>query len=318
MRTGRSFAALRMKGEARPGLAEGRAADADGDYTAVRHMEFGLVTGQLAAMRQARGWGFDYVELMGALLLPLEPDRAWPARRRELEDTGARITNLAGFIGGEARFVGPEVDWYRTRAYVETVVGRGVEVGVRVFNWGSPMAKSVPLGWPYSHAYEQVERAAHLIADVVARHDALCVIEPINPGECNIMYYVTDGMAVAAALGRPEMRCLADFFHMSLQSEPLAHIVQARDYLAHTHTAGPRRLLPLPDQAWDQRRFFRALRQAGYDGRVSVEAWTVRPGSTFADDAAASVAYLRRLREEVWAEPEVNVIEERDYRWWPP
>jgi sugar phosphate isomerase/epimerase len=251
-------------------------------------------------------------------LLPLEPVAAWGPRRRELADTGARITNLAGFIGGEARFVGPQVDWGRTRAYVETIVGRGAEVGVRVFNWGSPMSKSVPVGWPYSRAFEQVERAAHLIADVVARHDARCVIEPINPGECNIMYYVTDGMMLAASVGRAEIRCLADFFHMSLQSEPLAHVVQAGPYLGHAHTAGPRRLLPLPEQAWDQRRFFRALRQAGYDGRVSVEAWTVRGGSTFGEDAAASVAYLRRLREEVWAEPAVDVIEERDYQWWPP
>lgn len=281
-------------------------------------MEFGLVTGKLDAIRQARGCGFDYVEVMGALLAPLEPEGAWHPRRRELEETGARITNLAGFVGGEARFVGPDVDWGRTRAYVETIVGRGAEIGVRVFNWGSPMSKSVPLGWPYSRAFEQVERAAHLIADAVAAHGAICVIEPINPGECNIIYYLTDGMMVAAALNRPEMRCLVDFFHMSLQSEPLAHVVEAREYLAHAHTAGPRRLLPLPDQAWDQRRFFRALRQAGYDGRVSIEAWTVRPGSTFGDDAAESVRYLRRLREEVWAEPEVSVLEERDYQWWPP
>jgi sugar phosphate isomerase/epimerase len=269
-------------------------------------------------MRDARAWGFDYVEIMGQLLLPLEAESAWGPRRREIEATGARVTNLAGFIGGEARFVGPDIDWARTRAYVETVVGRGAEIGVRVFNWGSPMSKSVPLGWPYSKAFEQVERAASLIADVVAGHDALCVIEPINPGECNIVYYVTDAMLLAASVNRPEIRCLADFFHMSLQREPLAHVVQARDYLAHAHTAGPKRLLPLPEQAWDQRAFFRALRQAGYDGRVSVEAWTVRPGSTFGDDAAASVAYLRRLREEVWAEPAVSVVEERDYQWWPP
>jgi D-psicose/D-tagatose/L-ribulose 3-epimerase len=281
-------------------------------------MQFGLVTGKLEAIRAAGGWGFDYVEVMGALLLPLEPDAAWRPRRRELEDTGARISNLAGFIGGEARFVGPVVDWGRTRGYVETVVGRGAELGVDVFNWGSPMSKSVPVGWPYSRAFEQVERAAHLIADVVGQHDATCVIEPINPGECNIMYYVTDGMMLAASVNRPQIRCLADFFHMSLQCEPLAHVVAAKEWLAHAHTAGPRRLLPNEGQAWEQRRFMRALREAGYDGRLSVEAWTVRDGSTFGDDAAESARYLRRLRDEVWAEAPVSVVEERDYQWWPP
>lgn len=281
-------------------------------------MQFGLVTGKLDVIRQAGGWGFDYVEVMGALLIPLEPDSAWHPRRRELQDAGARISNLAGFIGGEARFVGPVVDWGRTRDYVETIVGRGAELGVDVFNWGSPMSKSVPLGWPYSKAFEQVERAANLIADVVQKHAAICVIEPINPGECNIMYYVTDAMMLAVSVNRPQIRCLADFFHMSLQCEPLAHVVQARDWLGHAHTAGPRRLLPGPDQGWDQRQFMRALREAGYDGRLSVEAWTVRVGSTFGDDAVVAAGYLRQLREEVWAEPPVSVAVERDYQWWPP
>ena len=50
-----------------------------------------------------------------------------------------------------------------------------------------------------------------------------------------------------------------------------------------------------PGQPWDQGAFLGALRQSGYDGRLSVESWTVRPGSTFAADASASVAYLRGL-----------------------
>jgi sugar phosphate isomerase/epimerase len=125
------------------------------------------------------------------------------------------------------------------------------------------------------------------------------VIEPINPRECNVIYYVTDGVLLASSVGRPEIRVLADFFHMSLQSEPLAHLEAARGWLGHTHTSGPERYFPLPGQPWDQRAFLSALRASGYDGRVSVESWTVRPGSTFAEDARESAAYLRGLLSEV-------------------
>lgn len=282
-------------------------------------MQFGLVSGKLPVIAAAPGWGFDYVELMGALLLPLESEAAWHPRRRELEDTGARLSNLAGFIGKEARFVGPSVDWERTRDYVETIVGRGHEIGVDVYNWGSPQSKSVPPGWPYSRAFEQIERAAHLIADVVGRYGATCVIEPINPGECNIIYYVSDAHLVAESVGRREIGVLSDFFHMSLQLESLQNIVDARDRLRHCHTSGPDRLLPAPGQAWDQRDYFRALRAAGYDGRVSIESWTVRPGSTLEQDAVASAAYLRAVQQEVAAEPADSFAPpERGYQWWPP
>ena len=278
-------------------------------------MQVGLVTGNLESARGAAGWGFDYVEIMGARLAPLEPDAAWQPRRRELQDTGARITHLAGFIGGEARYVGPVVDWGRTRAYVETMVGRGAEIGVRVFNWGSPHSKSVPLGWPYSKAFEQVERAAHLIADTVARYDATCVIEPINPTECNIMYYVTDGVMLAASVDRAQIRCLADFFHMSEQSEPLRHIEQARGRLGHAHTAGPQRYFPADGQAWDQREFLGWLKRIGYDETLSIEAWTVREGSSFGDDARASAAYLKRLWAEVDPAPDAP---SEPFQRWPP
>ncbi|MBM4417489.1 MAG: TIM barrel protein [Chloroflexi bacterium] len=281
-------------------------------------MRIGLVTGHLEGIARAATWGYDYVEIMGALLLPLEGQAAWGARRREIAETGARITNLAGFIGGEARFVGPNVDWERTRAYIETMVERGAEIGVDTFNWGSPMSKSVPEGWPLSRAYEQIERAAHLIADTVAQVAARCVIEPINPGECNVLSYVTDAALLARSTGRSEILCLADFFHMSLQSEPLSHLDRAGALLGHTHTSGPRRLFPMPDQAWTQVAFFRALRRAGYDGRVSVESWTVREGSTYERDAADAAAYLRAVSARVAAEPDPPPEPERDYSWWPP
>lgn len=265
-------------------------------------MQFGLASGDLEHIRSARAWGYDYAEIFAALVRPLEPDSVWPVRRRELLDTGVTLSNLCNFIPGEARYVGPTVDWGRTRGYVETCVGRAAEVGVRVFNWGSPHSKSVPPGWPYSKAFEQIERAAHLIADVVKRHDAICVIEPINPSECNIIYYVTDGALVAQSIGRPEILTLADFFHMSLQSEPIEHLQAARDWLGHTHTSGPGRYFPAPGQPWDQKSFLRGLRRAGYDERVTIESWTVRDGSTFAADARAAVAYLRGLMDEVTAE----------------
>jgi sugar phosphate isomerase/epimerase len=262
-------------------------------------MQIGLASNNIAHVATSRDWGYEFVEIFAELLRPLEPDSVWPSRRRELEDTGAALTNLCAWIPAEARYVGPSPDWGRTRDFVETSVGRAAEVGVSVFNWGSPHSKSIPVGWPISKALEQIERAAHLIADVVGRYDATCVIEPINPRECNVIYYVTDGVLLAASVDRPQIKVLADFFHMSLQSEPLEHLEAARGWLGHTHTSGPDRYFPQPGQGWDQRSFLAALRASGYDGRVSVESWAVRPGSTFAEDARASATYLRRLLSEL-------------------
>ena len=175
----------------------------------------------------------------------------------------------------------------------------------------------MPEGWPYSRAYEQIERAAHIIADEVKKYGAICVIEPINPGECNVIYYVTDGAMVSASIGRPEIRTLADFFHMSLQNEPLSHLVKAKAYLAHTHTSGPERYFPGPGQAWDQKAFLQGLRRAEYDSRLSIESWTLRPGTSLGSEATAGVAYLRKLWNEVNSEPLDEVKDAPNYQAWP-
>jgi sugar phosphate isomerase/epimerase len=261
-------------------------------------MLFGLASNDLEQVRQSRGWGYDYVEIFASLLLPLEPDGRWPARRRELQDTGADLSALCQFIPGEARYVGPIVDWGRTRAYLETCVGRGAEVGVKVFNWGSPLSKSVPEGWPYSKAFEQIERAAHLIADVVKAHNAICVIEPINPRECNIVYYLTDAMLLARSVGRERMRVIADYFHMALQNEPAEHIGRVAAWLAHAHTSGPERHFPKPTDPWDHAGFLRQLRAVGYDRTLGFECSRVPPGADYAAEARDGVAYMRRLWSE--------------------
>lgn len=258
-------------------------------------MEIGLCASEPARLADARVWGYDFVEIGARAVAPLEPDAAWPARKRSLEETGARLTHLAGFIPAEVRVVGPDVDWARVRGYLEACVGRAAEVGVRVFNWGSAASRAVPPGWPYAQAFDQLERAAHLIADVMAPLGCTCVIEPINPRECNIMYYLTDAVALAAVVQRPQIRVIADFFHMALQNEPLEHLDAAGPWLAHAHTSGPERRFPKPDDPWDHAAFLAALRRAGYDRTLSFESYRLPPGADFAAEARAGLAFIRAL-----------------------
>ena len=262
-------------------------------------MLYGLCASDPARMRGARDWGFDYVEIGARAVAPFEPDATWPTRRRELEDTGAVTSHLAGFIPAEARFVGPDVDWGRLRGYLESCVGRAAEIGVRTFNWGSAPSKSVPIGWPLSKAFEQIERCAHLIADVMAPLGCTCAIEPINPLECNVIYYLTDAVLLAASVDRPQIRVNVDYYHCALQSEPWAHLEAARDWIAHAHTSGPARHFPKPDDGFDHRAFLAALRRIGWDRTLSFECSRVPPGADYAEEARAGVAYLRALAREV-------------------
>ncbi|HUE75310.1 MAG TPA: sugar phosphate isomerase/epimerase family protein [Chloroflexota bacterium] len=264
-------------------------------------MQFGLCAmTRLDLVYQAASWGFDYVDIAGPMLVPLETDRVWQEQRRRIEDTGARVEGLNSFMPAEASFVGPAVDWSRVTDYLDTAISRAAEIGIHNITWGSAAAKSVPDGWSMAAAFEQVERASHLIADLAGKNGLTVVIEPINPRECNIMYYVTDALHLARVVGRPEIRVLADYYHMMLQNEPLEHIMTAREYLAYTHTADLDRVFPALG-VWDQRPFLTYLRRAGYDGNLSFESWTVA-----GDFGAAARESLARMRS-LWADVERDV-----------
>jgi sugar phosphate isomerase/epimerase len=91
-----------------------------------------------------------------------------------------------------------------------------------------------------------------------------------------------------------------DYFHLVRQNEPDEHVSLAAPWLIHAHTSDDNRGFPALG-GWDQRRFLRMLRAAGYDGRLSFEInGTLTPA--FADAAQRSVARMRELQWELAAE----------------
>ena len=94
------------------------------------------------------------------------------------------------------------------------------------------------------------------------------------------------------------MRVLSDLYHVTVEAEPLANTVDAGSLLAHVHVAAPDRRIPLPGHGERELRdYFLALRAAGYDGRVSIEArWSG------IEDAAAGLRLMREMWASRWCE----------------
>lgn len=256
-------------------------------------MRFGLCNGDPETIRQLRNWGFDYAEIGARTVVPFEDDLSFAAIKARLLDGGTPIEGMAGFIPGTVRVVGPTVDWDDVRRYLETTIGRAAELGVKVINWGSAESRRVPPGWPMSRAWEQLERAAALIADLAAAANVVVVVEPVNPRETNILYYVSDAVHLVETINQPSLRVIADYYHMVKQNEPIEHVAAAATWLAHAHTSDDDRGFPCLG-SWDQRPFLRALLSAGYDGRISFEV-ARRDDAAYGRLASESV---RRLREQ--------------------
>lgn len=250
-------------------------------------MKTGMCTELMNAPLVA-GAGFDYIEsATSALALASEEDFRNMAEAVSRSGIAAEAFNV--MLPGKFRLTGPDADLASVKEYLELGFRRMAELGAVIQVFGSGGARNVPDGWPMERAMEQLVKFLDMAAPIAIKHGISIAVEPLNPGECNIINTVEDARALAEMAGIPNVGVLADWYHMAKQQESPMGMLAAGNSLLHCHVANPvGRRFPLPADGADYSAFFGALRQTGYSGRVSVEA-----GGTMDEYPAC----LRRMRE---------------------
>jgi sugar phosphate isomerase/epimerase len=243
---------------------------------------------RLAAAMEA---SFEYGELtVVENLRPLEDDATWAPIRRELEAAALPIEATNVFFPGDWHLIGPEADPAATRAYVDVAVRRAAGLGVAVMVFGSGRARTVPPGYPQEQALRELTGVLQVLGESGARYGVTIVLEPLRRAETNLVYTVAEATELVRPLANPRVAVLADSYHMAQEDEPLASLPAAGDLLQHVHVSEANRDAPRPG-GYDYAAFLAQLRQAGYQGRISVECrW-----QDWEQESPVAVALLRRL-----------------------
>ncbi len=236
-------------------------------------MRIGRLIESLDLLPRVAEWGYDYAEIVPWLLGPDGPDdETAHAARERIHSSPVPVATMCGFLPDPARqgimVVGPAVNWPRLRAYVTRVFDRMQRVGIGIMGFGSGSARWVPAGFPVERALGQVRDFLYL-CDEIGRSRGVCVaVEPYNRQDANLLNTVPEALALVREVNLPNVKLMADFFHMCLNDEPFDELVEAGPFLIHAHLAEPGRGRPRTEAA-DHAAFFAALRAAGYDGNVT-------------------------------------------------
>lgn len=233
-------------------------------------MKFGMCADpRLCADVAAAGFGYLEAALTAVAAMSEE---VFEQAAGALAQSGLQAEALNVMLPGTFRLTGPDADLSPIRNYLELGLARAEKLGAKVQVFGSGAARRNPEGWPKEKAMDQLVEYLALAAPIAARHGIALAIEPLNPGECNLINTVSDGLALAKRVSLPNVGVLADWFHMAIQDEGVGGILAAGPMLLHCHIANPEgRRFPLPDDGADFTGFFDALRKIDYTGRVSVE-----------------------------------------------
>lgn len=158
-------------------------------------------------------------------------------------------------------------------------------------------ARRAPSGWPLARAFSQYVESLRICAPLARDHGVVLLVEPLNRGDCNVVNTLLEGVSAVARVADPNVRLLADIYHMRCNGESPDDIVKAGPWLAHVHVAeaGAR---TAPGVAGDDfTPYFQALAEARYAGDLSIECrWGDRPH----DEAARSREVLNGQLAASW------------------
>lgn len=234
-------------------------------------MQLGVCGGtEIAPVAAEAGFAFMEGSVRG-ILKPLEPESAFAPSLSAVRASPLPYPVLNGFIPGDLKIVGPEVNTAALDAYVVTTLARAATVGVDTIVFGSGGARRIPEGVSRDQAWEQLIDFCARTAPRAARLGVTIVVEPLQLKECNILTTVGECAELVRQVDHPALRLLVDAYHWLSDGDSAADLVAAGPLLRHAHIATRDNRLAPGAEPCDFSTFFRALYTGGYDRRLSFE-----------------------------------------------
>ncbi|HHX72606.1 MAG TPA: sugar phosphate isomerase/epimerase [Clostridiales bacterium] len=233
-------------------------------------MKFGICY-DLSKADQIAAAGFDYIEGHVVNIAKMS-DEEFAQLKARFDTLPIKPEAFCVLFPGNLKVTGPEVDMAAIEAYIDGVFPRLAALGAYPVVFGSGGARRVPDGFDRAKAWHQLIAVGRLLGEKAKEHGLVIALEPLNTGETNIINTQMEGLDLVADVNHSHFRILSDFYHLYLAGESTPEVAACGDFLMHAHMANPKgRIMPAEGDGMDYVSFFKGLKQAGYDARVSYE-----------------------------------------------
>lgn len=222
---------------------------------------------------------------------------------KELRAMGQLVSGYLDFAERQAEREIPMMmeDWAKHLDGILTSTGepllikRSIELakffGVSVITTSGPNAKRVPAGFDWQNVgYARYIDFLRSFAAECAQNGISIALEPICRKEYGYVNTVAQAVEIIKEVGKANLSLLVDIFHSSLEGEDFSKLeaYAQNGLLTQLHAATlPERMVPMLKDADALARILRPLVQAGFNGRVSIEANTADWKSSVPEGAEA-------------------------------
>jgi sugar phosphate isomerase/epimerase len=181
----------------------------------------------------------------------------------------------------------------RTADYFRSLIRFCADLGGRVMVIGSPKQRNLLAGVTREQAMANAAELFASVLDLAAERAVTLAFEPLGPKETGFINTAAEAVELIRRIDHPNFKLNLDGKAMSSEGKPIPDIIRASGpYIAHVQVNDPSLLGPGMGEL-DYKPIIAALRQVGYDGWLSVEAFDFRLGAE--NIARESIRYLREV-----------------------
>jgi sugar phosphate isomerase/epimerase len=209
---------------------------------------------------------------VGDFLVPDKGDDVFAKNLAKLAESPLPMLACNGFIRPKhLRCVGEEANHDQVLEWSETCFRRLKKAGGKFIVFGSGGSRELRDNWPKEKADAQFTELLKRMGPLAEKHGVTVVVEQLRASECNYINRIGEGAALIRAAGHPNIRLLADLYHMAVMGDTPEDLQAAMDVVRHIEIA-EKAGRTYPGVAGDDfRPFFRVLREAAYEGAISIE-----------------------------------------------
>jgi sugar phosphate isomerase/epimerase len=181
----------------------------------------------------------------------------------------------------------------RTAQYLGNLVDLCADLGGKVMVIGSPKQRNLMAGVNKEQAIGYAKEVFTPCLDQAASCGVTLALEPLSPIETNFIQTAQEAIDLIEQINHPNLRLNLDVKAMSSEKKPVPQIIRdSRKHIAHVQVNDPN----LQGPGMGEVKFepiIAALREVGYDGWLSVEAFDLKPGAETI--AQKSISYLKKV-----------------------
>lgn len=242
--------------------------------------------------------GYDCIELdLGEIVAMQEAEFDLLKKRVAASKLGFEV--FSGLLPLTVRFHDRDFDEEYWMHYVDIAARRASELGAVMIPLGAGKCRSIPedcADVPAAKAY--VLHLVQRISDIVGKYGIMLVLEPLGPANSNYINTIDEAAAFIQAVNRPNCQTMCDLRHMYKMKESFDNIGRFSSAVLHAHIDYPRgmmRYFPQKEDDYDYLPYFKALKNAGYDRILTIEATSY---TDFEKEAGSALQYLRELEKQ--------------------